>query len=318
MNIKLESITRERELEMEKLWKQFQAVLNGYLKYQEQYRNEYIDLRKRDTDETRIIKNHYLEVARTTELISDLRSHHDSLKEEHEFGIRELGKYKKDMHCRYETLKNEFEKNLHKDRDNFKHLILSSNHVMKHLKNVFKMGENLLQLSAVGRKLETEEEKILPFGPKKIMFQYSEEEIRSVPDIFEKDKNLLLYNFENFWIRYNTARLDCASLEEERISLRDENILLKRRLKEYLTNVNVANGGGGVEITQGCFAQRPSSMKIEKVIHIDLTKSTEIKRSKPRPVTCIEGNLSVAVRSRSLVDSRNRFSTGCLPLVRYH
>lgn len=59
MVLKLETITKEREVYMEKLWKEFQSVLNSYLKYTEEYRDEYIDLRNRDAEDTRSIQDHY-------------------------------------------------------------------------------------------------------------------------------------------------------------------------------------------------------------------------------------------------------------------
>lgn len=59
MVLKLETITKEREMHMEKLWKEFQSVLNSYLKYTEEYRDEYIDLRNRDAEDTRSIQDHY-------------------------------------------------------------------------------------------------------------------------------------------------------------------------------------------------------------------------------------------------------------------
>lgn len=59
MILKLETITKERETQMEKLWKEFQKVLNSYLKYTEEYRDEYIDLRNRDAEDTRSIQDHY-------------------------------------------------------------------------------------------------------------------------------------------------------------------------------------------------------------------------------------------------------------------
>lgn len=59
MILKLETITKEREMHMEKLWREFQNVLNSYLKYTEEYRDEYIDLRNRDAEDTRSIQDHY-------------------------------------------------------------------------------------------------------------------------------------------------------------------------------------------------------------------------------------------------------------------
>lgn len=59
MLLKLETTTKDRELLMEKLWKEFQKVLSSYLLYTENYRDEYIDLRNRDAEDTRSIQDHY-------------------------------------------------------------------------------------------------------------------------------------------------------------------------------------------------------------------------------------------------------------------
>lgn len=59
MTLKLEATTKERELHMENLWKSFQQVLHSFLLYTEEFRDEYIDLRNRDAEETRSIQDHY-------------------------------------------------------------------------------------------------------------------------------------------------------------------------------------------------------------------------------------------------------------------
>lgn len=82
MILKLETITKEREMHMEKLWKEFQNVLNSYLKYTEEYRDEYIDLRNRDAEETRSIQDHYNEVSKLTERIAELKSQLINVKDE--------------------------------------------------------------------------------------------------------------------------------------------------------------------------------------------------------------------------------------------
>jgi hypothetical protein len=64
-----------------------------------------------------------------------------------------------------------------------------------------------------------------------------------------------------------------------------------------MTSGNVVHGGGNK------FATRPSSMKVERIEHIAITTKHElVKKSKQdrRPVTCIEGNLSNAVRHMRL------------------
>ena len=100
-----------------------------------------------------------------------------------------------------------------------------------------------------------------------------------------------------FWMRFNRTRIDCVCLKEEKMALQKENKELKLRLKHYLVTVNMTNGQPAQKNER--FANRPSSMKIERVEHIAITdKNQLIKKSKQdrRPVTCIEGNLSNAVR----------------------
>lgn len=105
---------------------------------------------------------------------------------------------------------------------------------------------------------------------------------------------------EYFWIRFNNAQIDCACLEEERIELRKDNARLKNKLRDYLEKVALSNGRIGSTKER----LRPSSMKIERVVSIDLTPSANGKPRRRRPVTCIEANLSVAVRSQKLVENK--------------
>lgn len=111
----------------------------------------------------------------------------------------------------------------------------------------------------------------------------------------------VLTKTEHFWIRYNNAQIDCACLEKERAELRKQNALLKEKLKEYLTDISITNGRVGSTNER----LRPSSMKVEKVVQIDLKTHPLLfvnanRGIRRRPVTCIEGNLSVAVRSQTL------------------
>lgn len=69
MVLKLEMVTKEREFYMEKLWKEFQKILNSYLKYTQTYRDEYIDLRNKDDEDTKSIQDHYNGRVKLTKLL---------------------------------------------------------------------------------------------------------------------------------------------------------------------------------------------------------------------------------------------------------
>lgn len=112
---------------------------------------------------------------------------------------------------------------------------------------------------------------------------------------------------ENFWIRFKNVEIDCTCLEEERQGLKNENDVLKAKLKQYLQDVSVTNGRVGSSKER----LRPHSVKIEKPMHIASSAPLPLAKQQRRPVTGIEGNLSIAVRSKSLVQTKikpNNFS----------
>lgn len=100
-----------------------------------------------------------------------------------------------------------------------------------------------------------------------------------------------------FWMRFNRARIDCACLREEKAAIAKQNKELKEKLKKYLVTVNMTCGNPVHELDNK-FLNRPKSMKIERIEHIRITSKNELvkKTERRRPVTCIEGNLSNAVR----------------------
>lgn len=103
---------------------------------------------------------------------------------------------------------------------------------------------------------------------------------------------------EHFWTRHKNVEIDCACLEEERRILRKENEAVKEKLKQYLQEVAISNGRVGSTRER----LRPNSMKIAN----DVVIGEPTKKLLPirRPVTGVEGNLSVAVRSRSLLQPK--------------
>lgn len=105
---------------------------------------------------------------------------------------------------------------------------------------------------------------------------------------------------ENFWIRLKNVEIDCVCLDEERQELKHENDTLKEKIKQYVEEISVVNGRVGSSNER----LRPQSMKIEKPICAAASASAQIAKQQRRPVTGVEGNLSVAVRSKNLLISK--------------
>ena len=155
MILKLETITKEREMHMEKLWREFQNVLNSYLKYTEEYRDEYIDLRNRDAEDTRSIQDHYngtnlhdtsffkyfifylyfqifiSEVSKLTERIAELKSQLINVKDEQDFNINQLIKHRNDLKLKMDKIKEDMENGLVDDKEKLKHLALMGSQIFK-------------------------------------------------------------------------------------------------------------------------------------------------------------------------------------------
>lgn len=115
-------------------------------------------------------------------------------------------------------------------------------------------GEQVLKLAEMCRKLETEEEKVLPFyasslwpeEDQKVASAAAEPPSEPLATVYHSlstslPNDLPLFqvmqeysSLQNFWQRYNKVLLDKLSLDREKQILEDENSKLKLLLKQYL------------------------------------------------------------------------------------
>lgn len=106
----------------------------------------------------------------------------------------------------------------------------------------FFKGEKLLKQSEICRKLETEQEKVLPFYASSL----NDEEKEDVEEAMKEELNnefaevfRLYLPLEGFWKRYNKALLDKCALDREKADLTLENQQLRTLLKSYLDGISV-------------------------------------------------------------------------------
>lgn len=194
MMLNLQTMTQDRELQMENLWKEFQSVLNEYLQRTEEFHNEYVDLRQKDDEDTKIIRFHYVEVVRATDLIADLKFGLTAYRDENRIHVVELKRYKKLLLAKQISQKLNMEQGMRKDKDNMRLMVVGSHAANTQLKGLMKKGEAILQIGSICRKLETEREKIMPFGgtaKNGKLFEHLESDLRKPPD----DLKEVRYNF---------------------------------------------------------------------------------------------------------------------------
>ncbi|XP_026782025.3 dynein regulatory complex subunit 2 [Pangasianodon hypophthalmus] len=121
------------------------------------------------------------------------------------------------------------------------HTIYSDNTIKK-LQDIIGEGETLLRLADVCRKLETEQEKVLPFYTSSLTAEeLSQEKAHAMEAMSEEPVQTMMdyTDLEKFWQRYNKVLLERLCLEREKKVLGWENQQLRILLKQYLDGISV-------------------------------------------------------------------------------
>ncbi|NXS98336.1 DRC2 protein, partial [Jacana jacana] len=102
--------------------------------------------------------------------------------------------------------------------------------------------QRILRLAEMCRRLETEEEKVLPFYSSSL----AEGEIQDAQQVLEDAPAEPLaqamwdyVGLERFWQRFNKAKLEEQALEQEQAALRKRNQWLRELLRRYLAGISI-------------------------------------------------------------------------------
>ncbi|XP_064257330.1 dynein regulatory complex subunit 2 [Passer domesticus] len=121
-------------------------------------------------------------------------------------------------------------------------LTCQSSATLKALQQVVEKAQRILRLAEMCRRLETEEEKVLPFYPSSLA-EWEQEKAR---DVLEETASEPLaramkdyVGLERFWQRFNKAKLEEMGLEKARAALADRNQELRKLLQQYLAGATI-------------------------------------------------------------------------------
>ncbi|XP_037955439.1 dynein regulatory complex subunit 2-like [Teleopsis dalmanni] len=317
ITLRLENITKVGELKLENLWQEYQDVLSAYMRRNEGFYAEYVDLKERDEESTTLIRTQCYEMEKATEHLSRLKLKYSDLTDKNDVKMKYLTKLRSDLCERLANLKQTANKEIEDGNKKFKLMSVTSHIALKHIEKIAAQGERLMQMAAICRNYEKENEILAPFGLPPIsreMFVNTEEELAQAPDML-KDCNILQkklgrwHLMEKFWRRVNNVIIDNAYLKKEKKQLEDENAQLKAKLQEHLVNLNLSSGSNA-HIDE-YLLKRPSSMRVDRVVQIDLerkpkSQSADVNHERyRRPLTsCLEANFTNAVRSKQLLRGR--------------
>jgi len=232
------------EGKVEELWKQFQLALKNYNETTEERKVAFETLKHKDESSALEIDMQMRKLQRIQDKITQLKSKMVSNSKEYEERNRLIREEKEAIGVKFHNLKDQMNKFREQERARLTTLTLQSNATIKELGRKKEKGERILKLAEMCRKLETEEEKVLPFYSSTLT---AEEESSVEAEMKEKASEVMAELFheysalDNFWKRYNKVLLDKLALDNENQTLLHENQQLRSVLKQYLDGISVSD-----------------------------------------------------------------------------
>lgn len=126
MLLRLDAMTKQREDQMNRLWQTLQYLLRDYSTRTEEKYGEYVELRERDNADTKQIRQNYMEIARVTGEIGQLKATLEAGNFEHKIHMDQLGDYKKLLQAKQTTLKRNMNAGQKVDKERMLELVMCS------------------------------------------------------------------------------------------------------------------------------------------------------------------------------------------------
>ncbi|XP_065432707.1 dynein regulatory complex subunit 2-like isoform X2 [Chrysemys picta bellii] len=229
---------------VEELWKRFQQALKNYTEATEDRKIAFEALKLKDEKSSKEIEMQMKKLQKIQDSIGILKGKIAAHMREAEEQNRRVHEEKEVVLKQLQKLKSQMNQARAKARSNLAKLTLESSTALKKLRGVLEKAELTLRLAEMCRKLETEEEKVLPFYASSLSREEQEElEQVSLEKPGEQLAQLLqdYLGLEHFWQRYNKVKLEQLALEQEKAVLRQENQKLRLLLKQYLDGISVSD-----------------------------------------------------------------------------
>ncbi|XP_003385231.1 PREDICTED: coiled-coil domain-containing protein 65-like [Amphimedon queenslandica] len=237
------ALSAQRKATLDELWDMFQKETKQYKENTEEKKLRFEALKKKDESNAREIAKQMKRLKKLQDSIGDVKTKLSSNSKETEIRLRAIRNDRETVLAHFRELKAEMIKSRENERSNLTKLTIQSNEAIKELEKQQAMGEKILKLTEMNRKLETEEEKVLPFYSTSLTPE-EEMHIAALQDRRDKDGLTgVIHEYaalENFWKRYNKVLLDTTALEQEKRQLEIENEKLRILLKQYLDGISVS------------------------------------------------------------------------------
>lgn len=221
---------------------QFKQVMKNYSEMNEDRERSFAENKEKDEKAAKEIEMQMRKIQLLTDNINSFKAKIGlNLRESQELN-NSIKENRDIMNSHFHDLKTQMKIMQDTMRKKLTVLTMQSDKSIDVLKKKEEKAKQILRSAEMCRKLETEEEKILPFYATSLSEQ-EENDVKQalqesqVTELADQMKDYL--NLENFWKRYNKVFLDKASLEKEKLMLSTENAQLRLLLKQYLDGISV-------------------------------------------------------------------------------
>nr|KAG5713237.1 hypothetical protein BaRGS_007764 [Batillaria attramentaria] len=204
------------EMKVDDLWQQFRMALQNYNETTEERKTAFEALKVKDEKSAKEIELQMRKLQRIAE--------------------------RERMTAHFQELKAQMNKIRDAEREKLTKLTLESSAAIKELKRQKEKGEQILRLAEMCRKLETEEEKVLPFYASSLTKEEQEDVEAAELEPPSEPLAMVMHEYTalaNFWKRYNKVLLEKLALDKERQTMMGENAQLRTLLKQYLDGISV-------------------------------------------------------------------------------
>ncbi|XP_022530601.2 dynein regulatory complex subunit 2 [Astyanax mexicanus] len=218
-------------------------LLRQYQQEQQSYK-EALKVQKSLQTSTKEMDQQMRHLQETQDSINTLRLQLTSSQKESEASARDLRAAREEVTCKTRQLRAKISVARAAERRKLANLTVHSNNTTKKLQDIVGKGEKLLRLAEMCRKLETEQEKVLPFYISSLSAEeLSQERAQAMEPPSEELAQAMLDNtaLEKFWQRYNKVLLEHLCLKREKAVLGRQNQQLRALLKQYMDGISVSD-----------------------------------------------------------------------------
>jgi len=193
-------------------------------------------------------------------------------------------------------------------------LTKNANSAKSNLKDRISLAERILKMAELGRKMETEQEKVVPFYVSSVESEIekqaedmvkAQKESNDGRDAISGDgeatvtpltssswttggKPVSKWNIlDNFWKKYNKVLLDALTISKEEARLKGENADLQEILKQYLDGISVND-----EVIK-----RSNPLMVVNG-RVNLNRPLPVRKADARGLTVVDANSVVATQQR--------------------